>query len=266
MRVARSRRVSQVARVALAACLVLIPGSAISQDSTLLALENGSTRPAAIEPEDAASRILAPDGKIGSTFVLAISAPDTATDIYIQSVNIGSAPAEMVLPCVPFQLVLKSPHFIPIVQEIEPKPGETILVNPMARASPLAMKVGLAGQMGSLILRERELKEKNKVVLGANLASWITAGVGLGMAGILLTQKNNIVSEYQKASDPAAMNSALTKVQFFNITVPIGIGLGSAGLISGIVTSILSPNLTKVDRQIKALRNQMGAVGKDAQP
>jgi len=68
-------------------------------------------------------------------------------------------------------------------------------------------KLGFEGQMSDLILKKRDLQEKNKVVLGVNLASWITAGAGLAVAGILFSQKNNIIGAYQKAADPAAMST-----------------------------------------------------------
>jgi len=47
------------------------------------------------------------------------------------------------------------------------------------------------------------------------------------------------------------------EIDLFNIAVPVGLGLGSGGLISGIVTSILSPNVPGIDRQIKTLRGRL---------
>jgi hypothetical protein len=254
------------AGIALASLLALAPRTALAQDNAVPVSETGLAETSAVSPGDAASRILDPDSKIASKFVLDIPAPDSTTDVYVQSIYVGQAPTEMVLPCVPFQLSLKSPYIIPVVQEIRPNPGEIIVVNLVIEPSPAARKLGLEGQMSGLILKKRELQDKNKLVLGVNLASWITAGVGLALAGILFMQKDNIVGAYQKAADPAAMATAIQEVNLFNVAVPVGLGVGSAGLISGIISSIMAPDIGGIDRQTKTLREKIDALAKDLQP
>lgn len=191
------------------------------------------------------------------SFLLEISAADAGIEVRVDGKAVGFTPYSGKLPRADFKLELVHPDWEPFSLEVAAPVGKKLSLRPQlvpSRSYRLRTLKAVRERLSAELESMRRVKESWDTVGTVSLCT-IGGGVAVGATGMV----GAAVAEpqYQAAGNAADASRLHSEIQAWNTVFNVGLIAASAGLATGVVTLICTPDIQVQQLQIDSIDHQI---------